>query len=190
MALPCDLRSLEQIDALFEAVREAWGGVDVLVNNAGLGRVAPLLSGDAERWRELLDVNVLALCVCTREAVADMRRRGDRGFVIHISSMSGHRVSPDGGVYAATKHAVRALTEALRLELRAADSGVRVSSISPGNVETEFLTAMFGDAAAEVRPPYKVLEAADVAAAVRYALSQPPWVQVHDVLLRPREQDR
>ncbi|MBW2256555.1 MAG: SDR family NAD(P)-dependent oxidoreductase, partial [Deltaproteobacteria bacterium] len=109
------------------------------------------------------------------EAVQDMRVRGDDGHVIHISSMSGYRVAPGGGVYAATKHAVRALTEALRGELRKLRSGIRVTSISPGFVET------YGR--------YPVLQVDDIARSVAYVLAQPPHVQVHDILLRPTQQD-
>jgi NADP-dependent 3-hydroxy acid dehydrogenase YdfG len=107
---------------LFGAIREKFGGVDVLVNNAGLGHDAPLTSGATDEWREMLELNVLALCICTREAIADMRRRGDDGHVVHVSSLAAHRVPPGSGVYAATKFAVRALTEALRQELRALGS--------------------------------------------------------------------
>src|SRR5207237_2939991 len=112
-------------------------GVDLLVNNAGLGRVAPLGSAPTERWREMFEVNVLGLCIATREAIQDMERRGVAGHVVHVSSMAGHRVpGPDSGFYAATKFAVRALTEALRRELRERKSAIRVTAISPGHVHT------------------------------------------------------
>jgi NADP-dependent 3-hydroxy acid dehydrogenase YdfG len=185
-----DLRSEPDILAGFAAVRDADGGVDVMVNNAGLGFEEPLTTGDTERWREMLEVNVLALCVCTREAVADMRRRGDDGHVVHVSSMAGHRVPPGSGVYSATKYAVRSLTEGLRRELRELSSGVRVTAISPGFVETGFHGNYYGDEerAREAYSRFKVLDAADVAAAVTYVLGQPPHVQVHDVLIRPTDQ--
>lgn len=190
LVVPTDLRDLDAIAALFAAVRDRWGGVDVLINNAGLGRHAPLTSGSAEAWREMLEVNVLALCVCTREAVADMRRRGDDGHVVHVSSMAAHRVPPSSGVYSATKFAVRSLTEGLRQELRELGSKVRVSAISPGFVETEFAEVFWGDRAraAETYSAFKVLEPRDVADAIVYVLGAPPHVQVHDVLMRPTDQ--
>ena len=190
LALPCDVRDEAQILATCDAVRSEWGGIDILVNNAQ-SMDAPLTTGATANWRELLEVNVLALSVFTREAVADMHRRGVSGHVVHISSLSAHRVPPgNGGMYAATKHAVRALTEGLRHELHAAGSDVRVTAISPGFVETEFAEVATGsrERAAEVYARYPCLQSDDVVAAVRYTLSQPPHVQVHDVLLRPARQ--
>jgi NADP-dependent 3-hydroxy acid dehydrogenase YdfG len=187
----CDLRNGDQIMGLFETTRNELGGADVLVNNAGIGHDAPLMSGDTEHWREMLELNVLALCVCTREAIADMRKRGDDGHVIHISSMAGHRVPRGSGVYSATKHAVKALTEALRQELRAADSRIRISAISPGFVETGFAAHYHGseDKARQTYGRYPCIQPEEIADAVVYALSQPSHVQVHDVLMRPTQQE-
>jgi NADP-dependent 3-hydroxy acid dehydrogenase YdfG len=185
-----DLRDSAQIGELFAALRQRFGGTDVLVNNAGLGHDAPLLSGASDKWREMLDVNVLALCICTREALEDMRARGDDGHVVHISSMAGHRVPGGSGVYAATKFAVRALTEGLRKELRAADSRVRVSAISPGFVETEFAAHYHQSekAARRTYGRYPVIQPDEVADAVAYAISRPPHMEIHDVLIRPTQQ--
>lgn len=190
LPIQTDLRDEAQILAMFEKIRTTWGGVDVLVNNAGLGHKASLLDGSTEHFREMLEVNVLALCICTREGVADMRRRGDVGQVIHISSMAGHRVPPGSGVYSASKFAVRSLTEGLRAELRALGSGIRVCAISPGFVETEFAARYHKseEAAAQTYGRYKVLEADDVAGSVAYVLSTPAHMQVHDILMRPTEQ--
>ena len=190
LSVVADLRDETQILSLFEQTRRRFGGVDVLINNAGLGHKAPLMSADTELWREMLELNVLALCICTREAVKDMQARGAAGYVIHISSMAAHRVPPGSGVYAGSKFAVRALTEALRQELRDANSPIRVSAISPGYVETEF-AAQYNKSEEAARQTYgrhKVLEADDIAAAVVYLLSQPEHVQVHDVLMRATEQ--
>ena len=190
LAVATDLRDEASIDALFAAVRGRWGGVDVLVNNAGLGHHAPLTSGATDAWREMLEVNVLALCVCTREAVKDMRARDVAGHVIHVSSMAAHRVPAGSGVYSATKYAVRSLTEGLRRELRELDSPIRVSAVSPGFVETEFAAHYHRseEKAKETYSRYEVLKDADVADAVAWVLGTPPHVQVHDVLVRPTEQ--
>jgi NADP-dependent 3-hydroxy acid dehydrogenase YdfG len=187
----CDLRDTDAIVHLFDAVRARWGGVDVLVNNAGLGHSAPLVDGTTEMWREMLDVNVLALCVATREAVKDMRARGDDGHVVHVSSMAAYRVPPGSGVYSATKFAVRSLTEGLRVELRGLGSNIRVSAISPGFVETEFAEKYHRSAetARKTYGRFQVLTPEDVAEAIRFVLAAPPHAQVHDVLMRPTRQE-
>ncbi|HEV7733895.1 MAG TPA: SDR family NAD(P)-dependent oxidoreductase [Candidatus Binatia bacterium] len=187
---PTDMRVEADVVRLVATARERFGGVDVLVNNAGLGRKASLTSGPTEAWREMLEVNVLGLCIATREAIQDMERRGVAGHVVHVSSMAGHRIpGPDGGVYAASKFAVRALTEALRVELRAKQSPIRVTAISPGHVETEFAEVFHGSpAGAEVYKRMKALEPGDVANAILWAVTQPPHVEVHDVLVRPTAQ--
>ncbi|MEZ4444825.1 MAG: SDR family NAD(P)-dependent oxidoreductase [Polyangiaceae bacterium] len=185
-----DLRDEAQILGLFSKTKAHWGGVDVLVNNAGLGHDAPLSSGATEAWREMLETNVLALCVCTREAVQDMQARGVAGHVVHISSMAAHRVPSGSGVYSATKFAVRSLTEGLRQELRAMKSPIRVTAISPGYVETGF-AAHYHQSEAKAEATYgrfPVIQPGEVADAVIYALCQPPHVQIHDLLMRPTDQ--
>lgn len=190
LVCPADLRSEDEIQRAFELIRTSWGGVEILVNAGGLGRREPLTHGSTDAWREMLEVNVLGLCICTREALRDMRARGDDGHVVHISSMSGHRVPGGSGVYAATKFAVRALTEGLRRELRELGSKVRVTAVSPGFVETEFAEVYHGSSEAAERTygRFKVLEADDVASTILHALETPPHVAIHDILMRPTEQ--
>ncbi|MEO0395233.1 MAG: SDR family NAD(P)-dependent oxidoreductase [Cyanobacteria bacterium P01_A01_bin.137] len=185
-----DLRDETQILDWFGAIATRFNRLDVLVNNAGLGHKESLSSGSTEKWRETLDVNVIALCICTREAIKLMRKLGnDSGHIVHISSMSGHRV-PGSGMYSASKFAVRALTEGLRQELRADQSAIRISSISPGFVETEFAEKYSGsaEAAQQVYSQFPVLQPKDIANGVGYILNQPDYVQVHDLLLRPTQQ--
>ena len=187
-----DMRQDADIDHIFQRVSEKWGRLDVLINSAGLGRNAPLLDGPASGWREMFDVNVIGLSIATQQAVALMRQSGDSGQVIHISSMSGHRVpSGTGAMYSATKYAVRALTEGLRRELRQMGSGIRVCAISPGFVETEFAEVMSGcrDKAQATYSRFKCLTADDIADSVEWVLSTPSHMQVHDILMRPTEQE-
>lgn len=185
-----DLRDARSVHRLFESTRKAFGGVEVLINNAGLGRHAPLMESNGDAWREMLEVNVLALSLCTAEAIQDMRANGDRGHIVHISSMSAHRVPALSGMYSATKYAVRSLTEGLRTELRAANSSIRVSSISPGFVETEFAEVYTGSSerATETYSRFTVLQPEDIADMVSYALRAPAHVEIHDMLVRPTAQ--
>lgn len=189
LPIKTNLRQEKDILNMFNTIRKQWGGVDVLINNAGLGHKEPLMTGETEAWREMLEVNVLALCICTREAVKDMSDR-NQGHIIHISSMSGHRVPLYSGVYAASKYAVRALTEGLRQELREANQNIKISSISPGFVETEFAEKYNNNKqkAQELYSRFPVLQPEDIANAVYYVLSQPDYVQIHDILLRPTQQ--
>jgi len=186
-ALAVDLRDESQILFAFRAVQRELGGVDILVNSAGLGHDAPLINGSTEHFREMLETNVLALAVMTREAIADMRARDVAGQIVHVSSLSAYRVQHKTGMYSATKHAVRALAEGLRQELRALDSPIRVACVSPGDTETEFVERMYRSKriAAELKPSYRQLDAADVAEAVMYILHAPPHVDVNDLLIRP-----
>jgi NADP-dependent 3-hydroxy acid dehydrogenase YdfG len=189
--VPADLRIEADVVRLIAAARERFGGVDVLVNNAGLGRNAPLSSSPSAPWREMLETNVLGLAIATREAIQDMDRRGVAGHIVNVSSMAGHRIpGPDSAMYAATKFAVRALTEGLRQELRARNSDIRVAEVSPGYVETEFAQVFSGsaEAASKQYSRIKVLEPRDVANAILWIVTQPPHVQVHDVLMRPTAQ--
>jgi NADP-dependent 3-hydroxy acid dehydrogenase YdfG len=193
LLLAADLRDPDAVRRVFEQIRAAWGGVDVLVNNAGVGYKTPLLDGDFARWREMVELNVLALCQCSYEAVADMRRRGDDGHVILISSIGAYRHKPGSvgnGLYVATKAAVRSLTESLRIELRSLGSGIRISAVSPGLVETEFAGRFHQDEAQgqAVYRTIQTLQSEDVAEIVSFLLSNPPHVQIHDVIVRPTEQ--
>lgn len=190
----CDLSNEEEILSMFSAIKTLHQGVDVCINNAGLAHPEPLLSGKTECWRTMMDVNVLALSICTREAYQSMKERNvDDGHIININSMSGHRVVPSSTVhfYSATKYAVTALTEGLRQELREAKTHIRATAISPGLVETEFAFRLHSDDPEKAAATYasiKCLEADDIASSVVYALSAPPHVQIGDILMRPVEQ--
>ncbi len=190
LCLAADVTDEEQVAFSLRAVAEKLGAVEVLVNSAGLGRDAPLLEGETAAFREMLEVNVLALAALTREVVRRMREAELAGHVVHISSMSAYRVQRPLGMYAATKHAVRALTEGLRRELREQGSAIRVTAISPADTDTEFMASFYGSEqeARRRRPPYRALSAEDVADAVIYALGTPPHVEIHDILMRPLEQ--
>ena len=191
LTVAADLRQEADIRRLFQTVREAWGGVDVLINNAGVGFLGQLSEQSPEDWRTMLDLNVMGLSLCVQEALADMKGKPE-GQIVNISSIAGHRVPPSNANpwYAVTKHAVRAITDALRIELVNTHRPVRVGMISPGVVETEFhdrATRGAGDSKA-FYGKFKPLRAEDVADVVFYLLSTPPHVQIHDVVMRSIEQ--
>ncbi|XP_066958205.1 dehydrogenase/reductase SDR family member 11-like [Macrobrachium rosenbergii] len=188
-AVKCDLTKDGDVENLFSVIKEKYKGVDICINNAGMSYSNSLLDGNTKEWREVIDLNVVALCLCTKLAVKSMQERGvDDGHIIHVSSICGHYVLPVNCLhfYIATKFAVTALTEGLRQELRDLNSKIRVSAISPGLVETEFVTRQRGEE--EGRKAYAAepcLQSEDVAASVCHIISAPPHVQVHDLIVRP-----
>ncbi|XP_015238634.1 dehydrogenase/reductase SDR family member 11-like [Cyprinodon tularosa] len=190
----CDLTNVEEIQSMFAAIKAKHKGVDVCINNAGLAHCEPLLSGKTSAWKNMLDVNVMALSICTREAYQSMKERNvDDGHIINLNSICGHVVINSGDIhfYTATKYAVSALTEGLRQELIEAKTHIRSTCISPGIVETEFAYRAFSDSPEKAKATYSMLKplaAIDVANAVVYVLSAPPHVQVGDIVLRPVEQ--
>uniref|UniRef100_A0A4X2L242 Dehydrogenase/reductase SDR family member 11 n=3 Tax=Vombatus ursinus TaxID=29139 RepID=A0A4X2L242_VOMUR len=179
---------------MFSAVRTQHKGVDICINNAGLARPEPLLSGHTSGWKDMLNVNVLAVSICTREAYQSMRERSvDDGHIINISSMSGYRVVAQSDVhfYSATKFAITALTEGLRQELREANTHIRATCICPGLVETGFAFKLHDNdpvKAAETYEHIQCLKPEDVAEAVIFVLSTPPHVQIGDIQIMPTEQ--
>ena len=191
-AVRCDVGKEEDILALFELLNTKYGGVDVCVNNAGVGHSAPLLSGSTDDWKSMLDVNVLGVAICTREAVASMTSRSvDDGHIFNICSTIGHTCmgTKQTNFYAATKFAVRAMTEGTRAELRQMKSHIRITELSPGVVETEFFPKLMGNT--ESKKLYKSMEclqSEDIAEAIFFALSAPPHVQIGDILMRSTEQ--
>ncbi|MEO0415356.1 MAG: SDR family NAD(P)-dependent oxidoreductase [Verrucomicrobiota bacterium] len=183
-----DFLENDQVASAVQCAAEFHGGLDIIVNSAGIGRQSALLDGDPKDWGEMWQVNVQALALATREALKHFPESG--GQVVNLSSMSGHRVPGKGGFYSATKFAVRAMTEALRQELRIAGDKTRVSSISPGFVDTELLDEYFQSGGTDKYSvvEFPILQPADVAAAVMHQLSAPAHVDITDILLRPTDQ--
>jgi 3-hydroxy acid dehydrogenase / malonic semialdehyde reductase len=183
-AIQLDVRDAGVVTRMLEDLPPDWSGIDVLVNNAGLSRgLEKLHEGDISDWDEMVDTNVKGLLYVTRAVVPGMVARG-RGHVINIGSVAGHEVYPGGAVYCATKHAVGAITRGLRFDLLGTQ--IRVTTIDPGMVETEFSLVRFhGDSerAAKVYEGVRPLTAEDIADAILYAATRPPHVNVDEVLL-------
>ena len=131
----CDVRSHEQVAAVFRAVESDFGGIDVLVNNAGIGLFAPVAEMSLDDWHAVIETNVNGVFYCTREAIPRMRKRGG-GYIFNVSSLAGRNAFPSAAAYCASKHAVNGFSEALFQEVR--DDGIRVTYLMPGSVATEF----------------------------------------------------
>jgi NADP-dependent 3-hydroxy acid dehydrogenase YdfG len=189
LAAPTDVTDPAACAALVARTVERFGSLEILVNNAGLGLYGSVAEGDPEDWRKMFDVNVLGVLYVTRAAVRQMLRQG-AGDVVFVSSLAGRRVPrADGTVYAATKHAVNAVAEGLRMDVHEKD--IRVINVEPGLVRTEFPESSYPSAEEYyAEKEYSPLEAEDVAAAVVYALDQPPRVSVNEILVRPTEQPK
>ena len=184
-----DVRDEPSVRRAVETLPDDWKRLEVLVNNAGLSRgLGPLHEGRLDDWNEMIDTNLKGLLHVDRAFLPHMIA-GGRGTVVHIGSVAGHQAYPGGNVYCATKHAVRGLTQALRLDLLG--SGVRVSSIDPGMVETEFSRVRFHGDDERARSVYRGLRpltAEDVAEVVVFAATRPPHVDMAEVLLLPTDQ--
>jgi len=187
--LTLDVRDEAAVRHALGGLEEPWRSIEVLINNAGLSRgLAPLQSGAVADWQEMIDTNVKGLLFVDRAVTPGMVERG-RGMVIHIGSVAGRQVYPGGNVYCATKYAVRALTDALRLDL--GGTGVRVTSVDPGMVQTEFSEVRFHGDRARAERVYQgmtPLGADDVAEVVLFAATRPPHVTLAEALLLPTDQ--
>uniref|UniRef100_A0A8D8TE43 Dehydrogenase/reductase SDR family member 11 n=1 Tax=Cacopsylla melanoneura TaxID=428564 RepID=A0A8D8TE43_9HEMI len=191
--MQANLCNEEEIQRIFQWAEETIGGIDILINNAGVSGQKSLLEGSAEEWRHILDVNVVALSVCTREAVKSMERRNvTDGHIIHLSSNVAHLVPrlPALHFYSASKHAVRALTEGLRQELRNINSKIKITSISPGLVKSQIFKSSLGDKFDKsLYESHPSLQADDIANTIEFILSSPSHVQLHDIIIKPQGSD-
>ena len=184
-----DVRDSARVRRMVEELPEDWKAIEVLVNNAGLSRgLDKLHEGELQDWEEMIDTNVKGLLYVDRAVVPLMVERG-RGTVVHIGSIAGRQLYPGGNVYCASKHAVRAVTEGLRIDLLG--TGVRVTTVDPGLVETEFSVVRFHGDRARASGTYRgmtPLTGADVADVVVFAATRPPHVDIAEVLVFPVDQ--
>jgi 3-hydroxy acid dehydrogenase/malonic semialdehyde reductase len=184
-----DVRDREAVDEMLSSLPEEWKQIDILVNNAGLSRgLDKLQDGSIDDWEEMLDTNVKGLLYVTRTVVPWMLTRG-KGHIINIGSIAGHEVYPRGNVYCASKFAVDALTKGLRLDL--VDTPLRVSTVDPGLVETEFSMVRFHGDEERAKTVYKgftPLSPDDVAESVLWIASRPAHVQIAEIVIFPTAQ--
>nr|WKN37663.1 SDR family oxidoreductase [Tunicatimonas sp. TK19036] len=190
-ALPIvtDVTHRTAVNYLADQTKEKFGRIDILINNAGIMPLSLMKNLHIDEWEKMVDVNVKGVLYAIG-AVLPVMREQKSGHIINISSVAGRKVMPGGAVYCATKFAVAALSEGLRMELSPSDN-IRVTSIEPGAVETELTNTITDE---EVKENMKWLEeltplqAEDIAEAIRHTLTQPKHVSINEVLIRPTEQ--
>ena len=187
ISLCFDVRFRDEVYNAIETLPDDWKSIQILINNAGLALGKdPIAKSKEEDWEQMLDTNVKGLLYMSK-AVSGYIPNG--GTIINIGSIAGKEVYPGGNVYCASKHAVDALTKALRMEL--ASKGVRVSQIAPGAAETEFSLVRFkGDdqKASEVYQGFDALKAEDIAETAWFITSRPSHVCLNDVVIMPTAQ--
>ncbi|MEO1128520.1 MAG: SDR family oxidoreductase [Planctomycetota bacterium] len=189
IAVECDVTDRGHVDQLIATTIERFGGVDALVNNAGVMPLSPIEQCRVETWDQMVDVNIKGVLYATAAVTPHFLERG-AGHFINISSVAGRIVLPGASVYCGTKWFVHAFSDGLRAEM--ADKGIRVSIVAPGYVATELLShiadpgmkQMFDDMGRSM----EVLQPEDIASAVVYALEQPPHVSANEILVRPTKQ--
>lgn len=182
-----DVTNRSEVEALVKSTKEAYGRIDVLVNNAGLMPLSPLAETKVEEWETMVDVNIKGV-LYNIAAVMPVMLQQESGQIINISSVAGHKVFPGGTVYCATKFAVKAISEGIRLE---SDGKIRSTNISPGAVDTELTnTITHNETAKNVDELYSIAIDADaIARAITYAIEQPDDVDVNEMIIRPTKQE-
>ncbi|HUC50238.1 MAG TPA: SDR family oxidoreductase [Xanthobacteraceae bacterium] len=189
IALTTDVIHRDQVKKLVDAAVQTYGRVDVMINNAGLMPQAPLERLKVDEWDRMIDVNIKGVLYGIAAVLPYMQQQ-KAGHIINVSSVAGHKVGPGFAVYAATKHAVRALSEGLRQEVK--PYNIRTTMISPGAVATELPDSVTDpDAAARIRKFYAdvAIPADSFARAVAFAIGQPEDVDINEILFRPTRQE-
>jgi 3-hydroxy acid dehydrogenase/malonic semialdehyde reductase len=188
-ALRFDVRDNAEVERAFSGLPEDWRAIDLLVNNAGLAAgLDPIQTGQLADWDQMIDTNLKGLLHVSRAVIPGMIERG-RGHIINIGSVAGKEVYPRGNVYCATKHAVDALTKAMRQDLL--PHGIKVTQIAPGLAETEFSLVRFKGDERLASVPYQGMEplrGADIANLIWFAATLPPHMCINDLVVTPTAQ--
>src|SRR5699024_1741305 len=174
ISIPTDVSIREEVETMVEKVTSEFGGIEYFVNNAGVMLSGAVTDRQVQDWEKMIDVNIKGILYGSNAIIPQMLEKKS-GHIINIASVSGFEVSKKSTVYSATKFAVRAISTGLEKEL--AHTGVRVTNISPGMVDT--------DLSARVNVDRKILQPEDIANAVYFALTQPNYVNVNEVTVRP-----
>jgi hypothetical protein len=189
LSLCFDIRNLKEVDQAVAQIPNDWKNIDVLVNNAGLAAgLSPLHEGSIDDWEQMIDTNVKGLLYISR-AIANLMVKLGSGHIVNIGSIAGVQTYENGNVYCASKHAVRAISQGMRIDLL--KYGIRVSEIRPGMAETEFSLVRFkGDKDSAKKPYLGVvpLSGDDVAETILFVISRPPHVCINDLEITPTAQ--
>ena len=188
LLLPFDVRQKSQVHQQLANLPAAWQAIDILINNAGLALdTLTLAEGNEDNWDTMIDTNIKGLLYVTREVLPLMLSR-NKGHIVNIGSIAGHEYYPNGNVYAATKHAVHALSKSMRLDMQG--SAIRVTEIAPGAVETEFSVVRWSDKqrAEDFYKDFQPLLAEDVADTILYSITRPAHVNIEQLIVMPTVQ--
>lgn len=184
-----DVRDKDAVKSAFASLPESWRNIDVLVNNAGNAHgMDPIQSGNVDNWDAMMDINVKGLLYVSKEVMPGMVERKS-GMIVNIGSIAGKEVYPNGNVYCASKHAVDAITNGMRMDLN--PFGIKVIGIHPGLVETEFSLVRFKgdeDRSNNVYKGYTPLQATDIAEIIAFAVTRPAHVVMADIVILPTAQ--
>ena len=188
-AIILDVRNYQNVKKAFNSLPADWKKINYLINNAGLAKgFNKIYEGEISHWEEMIDTNIKGLLYVTRQILPLMIANG-KGHVINIGSTAGHEVYPSGNVYCATKYAVNALTQSIRIDVL--DKNIKVSTVDPGMVETEFSLVRFSGDKEKAKSIYKgisPLHASDVANAVLFCALQPAHVNINEIIITPAAQ--
>ena len=184
-----DVRNRNEVKDTLTSLNDEWKNVDILINNAGLARgFNKIYEGEIDDWEEMIDTNIKGLLYVTRQILPKMVEQ-QRGHIINIGSVAGHETYPSGNVYAATKFAVDALTKSIRMDVL--DKNIKVSTVDPGLVETEFSVVRFSgddEKASNVYEGIVPLTGEDIADAVLYCATRAEHVNINEIILTPLAQ--
>lgn len=189
LPLVFDVRSLSEVRSSLGNLPSGWDKIDILINNAGLAvGLSHIQDGDTGDWERMIDTNIKGLLWVTRTIAPGMAERGT-GHIINVASIAGKEIYENGNVYCATKHAVDALSRSMRIDLLT--TGVKVTNVAPGLVDTEFSLVRFKGDNQKAGIPYKGLEPLtgdDVAGVIYYCATTPAHVNINDIVVMPTAQ--
>ncbi len=190
LVVATDVTDRGAVEALAARTLEAFGRIDILINNAGVMLLSPIRALEVDEWDRMIEVNVRGALYCIAAVLPSMLEQGS-GHIVNVSSVAGRRPMPSGTIYSATKFALRAISQGMHLELSSSDK-IRVTDIEPGVVDTELADHITDEETArrfkENWKSKEALDADDIAGAILYAIAAPARVNVNEILVRPTDQ--